>query len=81
MTTGSPHPAGAVLPSRRGPYRRKGQRAQVALAFNNEVSPRLGFDRGEFQGEVEPPELRFHTRDILLQQRGEIGQLSLQAMT
>ena len=41
------------------------------------MSPRLGFDRGELQGEVEPSELGFNAGDILLQQRGEVPQLGL----
>ena len=38
------------------PYKRKGQRAQVALAFDNVVGAGLALDRAECDGEIQSAE-------------------------
>jgi len=63
--------------SRSGLYTQKGQRAQVALAFDHIVSSRDGFNRGELESEVEPAELRFRAGDMVLQERCEMRKLCL----
>ena len=62
----------------RRPYKRKGQSAQVALAFDNVVGSGFGFDGGEGEGEIQAAEVRLHTGDVVLQKSSKVRQLLLQ---